>query len=354
VKTRRFIGMLGGSALVISLAVLGGGSAFAANHPSSQTSAQARAQWQGEISNLPTPGRGCYHASYPAVQWHAVACLVAPNIALAPRVASHGGPNVIGDGKDYAAKVSGLISKATGTFKDVSSGITEKGQINDTGPQIKNAFTLQLNSQFFADPPECSGSADPADCLGWQQFVYAFHYSGDTNEVFMQYWMLYYDNACPSGWMTVPEGEYTFCYTNSPATSFGALPASALGKVKLVAQAASGGNDSVSLSTTGAASVASNSDSKLDLSGYWDATEWGVVGDAGGGQANFSAKATLEAVTTLKATGTLSCEKNAGTTAETNNLKFTHTPAITSASSPTMASKQTDGTTSSPSCAVKA
>jgi hypothetical protein len=353
VKMRRFILMLG--SVIISVAIVGSGSAFAANHPSSQAGAQTKAQWQKEIANLPTPGRGCYHASYPALQWHAVRCLVAPDVPLAPRVQTRGGPDAIGNGADYLAQVSGTISKATGTFADVSSGITEKGQINAEGAQKKNAFTLQLNTQFFVDPPACSGAADPSECEGWQQFVYAYHYSGSTNEVFMQYWMLFYDNACPTGWMTDSTSEGIFCYANSPATVYGALPASALSSATLVGQATSGGNDTASLSSTSGASSTSNSDSKLDLASWWDGTEWGVFGDAGGGQANFGAGTTLEAVTALHATSSSAptCVANGGTTGETNNLDLTKTPALGTESSPTMASLQTNGTVKKAKCAVK-
>ena len=347
-KMRRFIWMLG--SVVISMAVVTSGSAFAATHASSQT----KAQWQKAIANLPTPGRGCYHASYPALQWHATKCLVAPDVPLAPRVLTRGGPDVIGDGADYLAQVTGKISKATGTFADVSSGITEKGQINAEGAQKKNAFTLQLNTQFSADTPACSGAAVPSKCESWQQFVYAYHYSGSTNEVFMQYWLLFYDTTCPAGWMTDDDGEYVFCYANSPATAYGSFPASALSSATLVGQATSGGNDTASLSSSSGASSTSNSDSKLDLASWWDGTEWGVFGDAGGGEANFGAGSTLEAVTTLQATSSSAptCVTNGGTTGETNNLDLTKTPALGSESSPTMASKQTNGTAKKAKCAV--
>jgi hypothetical protein len=222
------------------------------------------------------------------------------------------------------------------------------------GAQKPNAFTLQLNTQFFKDPPECSGAAVPSKCEGWQQFVYAYHYSGTKNEVFMQYWLIYYDATCPAGWMTDDVGSDVFCYANSPATVYGALPASALGSAKLVGQATSGGNDTVSLSGTSGATSVSNSDSKLDLASWWDGTEWGVVGDAGGGQANFGADSTLEAVTTLHATSSSAptCVANGGTTAETNNLDLTKTPALGAESSPTMGSKQTNGTAKKATCAV--
>lgn len=336
--------------VVIALAIVGSGSAFAAN----VQSPLAQAQWQGAIANLPTPGHGCFHASYPALQWQATSCLVAPDVPLAPRLPTRGGPVVIGNGADYTAQVTGTLSKATGTFADVKSGITEKGQIDDTGRQVKNAFTLQLNSQFFADPSACSKAAVPADCYGWQQFVYAFHYSGDTNEVFMQYWLLYYDTTCPNDWDTYSTDGYIFCYANSPATAFGSLPANALGDTTFVGQATSGGNDTVSLTSTSGASSVSNSDSKLDLSKYWNTTEWGVFGDAGGGQANFGKRATLEPITTLKGTSSSAptCVAGSGTTGETNNLNFTQTKALTSESLPTMATTQTDGKVKTPSCQV--
>jgi hypothetical protein len=231
----------------------------------------------------------------------------------------------------------------------VSSNLSETGQINDTGPQVTNAFTLQLNSEFFSTPV-CSGSAKPSKCLGWQQFVYAYHYSGNTNEVFMQYWLLHWNTTCPAGW-----GSYGHdCYTNSPASSYGSLPAKDLGDITFVGRASSGGNDEVTLSnTSGQASSASNSDSELDLSAVWDTTEWGVFGDAGGGEANFGADSTLEAQTTFQATSSSAptCVDE-GFTGETNNLDLTKTKALGTESSPTMASKQTNGTAKPASCAV--
>ena len=348
VKTWRLTCVIG-SVLVVA-ATIGSGSAFAANHPASQT----KAQWQAEIGTVRTPGGGCYHASYPSLQWHATRCLVAPDIPFAPRIASRPGGQVIGNGSDYSAQVSGTISRATGTFSGVTSKTTEKGQINASGSQVKNAFSLQLNSEFFSTPV-CSGSPTPSKCEGWQQFVYAFHASGSTNLVFMQYWLLYWDTTCPSGWFTFNDAPYTFCYKNSPATAYGSLPANGLGKIKFVGQATSGGNDQVTLSSTsGGASTASNPDTVLDLASVWNTTEWGIFGDAGGGQANFGAKTTIEAVTAFKATSS-SAPKcvSEGFTGETNNLKLTHTPAISTASSPTMASEQTNAAAKSPSCAVK-
>ena len=347
-KVRRFGYMLG--SVVIALTIVGSGTAFAANHPSTQT----KAQWHEEIANLRTPGSGCYHASYPSLQWHSTACLVVPDVPLAPRLPSRGGPLAIGNGSDYSAQVSGTISQATGTFDNVSSSLTEKGQIGGVGAQVKNAFTLQLNSEFFSTPV-CSKSGTPSKCLGWQQFVYAYHYTGTTNLVFMQYWLLYWDTTCPSGWMTYNAGGGDiFCYANSAGTSYGSLPAKDLGDISFVAKAASGGDDPVTLSSSsGGASSASGLDSKLHLAAVWNTTEWGAFGDAGGAEANFGADSTIEAQTAFQATSSSAptCVVE-GFTGETNNLNLTKTKALGSEPSPTMGSKQTNGTTKPKSCAV--
>ena len=106
---------------------------------------------------------------------------------------------------------------------------------------------------------------------------------------------------------------------------------------------------------SGHATSVTNSDSEVDLAAFWNTTEWGVYGDGGGGEAIFGTNTTLEAQTALTATssGAPTCVKE-GFTGETSNLSLAHTPALGSEPSPTMASEQTNGTTGTASCAVKA
>jgi hypothetical protein len=320
--------------LALAAASVSAGSASAATRPTFRT----KAQWQSAIARVPERGTGCYHASYPALQWHAATCVVAPKWPLAPArpsgSATHPGPATVGNGHDYSARVSGLVSQATGTFRNVSPKITEKGKVNNQGSKIANAFTLQPNTQFFSTP-KCSGSSDPANCRGWQQFVYAL--GGHNGFVFMQYWLINYEATCPSGWATYM-GD---CYTNSPSSLLagGSLTARDLATVKFSGSAASGGNN----------------DSKLHLAAAWNTTEWGVFGDAGGGEAYFGTNTMLEAQTALTATSHAAptCVKT-GFTGETNNLKLAHTPALGSEPSPTMASTQTNGTGGTASCAAAA
>jgi hypothetical protein len=238
-------------------------------------------------------------------------------------------------------------------FKDVSSDITEKGQVDATGSKIANAFSLQLNTEFFSGSPACSGSSDPSNCLAWQQFVYAYDgCTGGASCIFMQYWLIDYDATCPSGWFTYSED----CYTNSNAATVSTVTAGDLASVSFYGKAAQGGNDGVSLSIgSGTATLVTGPDSMVDLAPYWNTTEWGVFGDAGGGEAYFGTDNTLEAQTHLKESSSAAptCVKE-GFTGETNNLKLASTPALGNESMPTMASRQTDGSAGTASCAVKA
>jgi hypothetical protein len=113
----------------------------------------------------------------------------------------------------------------------VSKNITEKGKVNNTGSKVANAFSLQLNTQFMASNPACSGSSDPTNCLAWQQFVYS--YSNDTGYIFMQYWLINYDATCPTGWFTYSSD----CYTNSPASTLTPLTAKKLATLKFTGSA---------------------------------------------------------------------------------------------------------------------
>jgi hypothetical protein len=287
------------------------------------------------------------------LQWHAVKCVTAPKIPLVPvpqsSSAKSGGPEAVGDGVDYSAVVSGLITRGVGTFTNVSSGITEKGLPGGSGSQVANAFSLQLNSQFFSGSPACARSGNPSACQAWQQFVYTYE-SRTSGEVFMQYWLINFDARCPSGWFTFSSD----CYTNSNAATVSTVTAAQLATVNLTGSAASGGLDSVSLAVgSGHATSVTNSDSKIDLAAFWNTAEWGVYGDGGGSEANFGASTTLEAQTALTATSNAAptCVKE-GFTGETNNLKLTTTPALGSEPSPTMATKQTNGTSGTASCAV--
>jgi hypothetical protein len=346
-RIKRSLGVL--AATVIAAASVGAGTASAATGSVAQT----KGEWQAAMAHVAQPGAGCFSASYPALTWHAVKCVAAPRIPLVPRgaVASHAGPATVGDGTDYSAVVTGKISKAVGTFTNVTKGITVKGEAGGSGGEVANAVSLQLNSEFFTGSPACAGASDPSSCQAWQQFVYTYQ-NKTIGYIFMQYWLIGYNATCPSGWFTYS----TDCYTNSASKQVPTLTAAQLGTLKLGATAKTGGNDAVSLTVgTGTASSVTGKDTKVDLAKFWNTTEWGVYGDGGGSAATFSANASLEAQTALTATssGAPKCVKE-GFTGETNNLSLAATPALGSEPSPTIGSKQTDGTTGTASCKTAA
>jgi len=49
-----------------------------------QPTAISMARLQAEIARVRVPGTGCYQASYPALQWHAVKCVTAPGVPALP------------------------------------------------------------------------------------------------------------------------------------------------------------------------------------------------------------------------------------------------------------------------------
>ncbi len=340
--------VMAGAMVVAGTSIVASESAFGANGPNGPSAAT----WQEAIANLPLPGEGCFTASYPALAWQATRCKVAPEVPMEP-AGNLSAPNTplavkpVGNGNDYSAVVTGPITKATGSFADVSPGITEKGQYDDSGPNLANTFSLQLNTQFFSGSPACSGSSNPAKCLAWQQFVYDTH----SNTVFMQYWLIGYSAKCPSHWFTYESD----CYTNSPASSFagGNLTAAELATAKLSGFANLSSTDEVELSNGSQASSVDNSDSVLDLAKSWNTTEFDVFGDAGGGQAKFGKKTTFEAQTALSSSSLAApeCVKE-GFTGETNNLKLTGTPVLGTVATPTMGSEQTNRTPMHASCAT--
>lgn len=287
---------------------------------------QARKAWREEIRNtVPQNPGACYHASYPSTVWKEVKCIVAPNRPFAQwlpsaskteslNAAASGQAQTVGNSVDYVAKVPGLMYLAVGQFPSLS-GVT-----SETGYYGANDYSLQLNSNFFANSPACSGHSG---CLAWQQYVY----SSGEQALFIQYWLLNY-GACPSGWNSY-SGD---CWKNSSAVQIPTIPVSELINVSLWGGAASA-NDSILL-TTGAyypiAGVDSYSfstpNSVLGLAAGWNESEFNIFGDGGSTAATFNSGSSVGVRIQLLEQGSTqtapTCVANAGTTGETNNLNL--------------------------------
>ena len=187
--------------------------------------------WRNSMKTTPTPGIGCFSASYPSAVWQQVTCTTAPNVPYPPADGTQ--PQTVGGGgNDFVAvATSGLLSSAEGSFPSVS------------GLASANSYSLQLNVQPFNDPPACSGAANPSQCQGWQQFLY----SQTAAQVYMQYWLLNYGNACPGGWNTYKSVD---CWKNSSAIGGVVEPVANLPYVTL-SGSATGGTDEADACRTG-------------------------------------------------------------------------------------------------------
>ncbi|MGH9424394.1 MAG: hypothetical protein ACRD3J_30765, partial [Thermoanaerobaculia bacterium] len=257
--------------------------------------------WRKSMARVPLPKKGCFKVSYPATEWLEVACTRAPNRFYPP-----GSPQSVGSGIDFEAEVAGLMSSATGSFDSVN--VTSE---NDNGNP--DTYSLQLNSSFFTSPA-CAGASNPANCKGWQQFVY----SSALGSAFIEYWLIAYAAPCPAGWTTAGVS----CWKNSPnAIPAGSWPITDLQQLSLTGSATAGGTDTIMMSFPGNTLSAMSQDDVLSLANGWNKAEFGIFGDGGGSDATFNAGATM-AVRTSVTDGT----SNAPTcllesfTSETNNL----------------------------------
>ena len=259
-----------------------------------------------------------------------------------------------GGSNDFAAKPTGTISSADGSFASLSAGLTESGLVNNTGSPVTDAYTLQLNTNFFTSTA-CAGSPN-ANCKGWEQFVY--ENNATAHRAFIQYWLIQYNTTCPGGWiqfMFPPPSTDIYCFRNSPgAVSISAgQPVSNFGNMTLTG-AVSASSDGVAMTVGGTAFTTAGSNAVNAAAGWTDA-EFNVFGDAGGGQANFGTNSTIAVKTTVH-NGT----KNAPTcsmesfTGETNNLTLVGTSPIPTQASPAVQFNQSNIPGSVASCATAA
>jgi hypothetical protein len=269
-----------------------------------QDAAALEAAWRTTIAQTPLPSAGCFQADYPDAVWTPVACVEAPQIPYVPRSGSARGETV-GNGHDYAAAVTGLLSSATGSFPK------EKGVTSETDGGA-NVYSIQLNSNFMTTAI-CNGHNG---CLSWQQFVY----SSSSRAAFMQYWLINWNATCPNGWFTFSND----CYTNSSAVGVPQFAITKLKTMTLTGSATLNGTDVLTFMQATHAYSTSGPDSMVDLATGWNQSEFNVIGDGGGSQANFNAgsKLTVKIAVNNGTSSTPTCLANAGTTGETNNLNL--------------------------------
>jgi hypothetical protein len=283
--------------------------AAAAPAPADDRSAavsRAHEAWRSAIMAVPVPEEGCFRAVFPDAAWVKARCKVAPARPYIPRSASRS--LTVGDGDDYAAVTATLTKSALGSFPVVKGVTSEKGY--DGAP---NTYSLQLNSGFMTTAG-CSGAADPANCLTWEQFVYSSSYTS----AFMQYWLINYGNKCPKSWARYQED----CYKNSAAADVPQIPIKSLHGLKIEATAVAGHLDTLVMTTPTEAYTTTGKDSVVDLGTAWNSAEFNIFGDGGGSQAKFNKGSSITVEIGLRdgSKTAPTCQADDGTTGETNNL----------------------------------
>jgi hypothetical protein len=267
--------------------------------------------WRAAIAHAPTPGKGCYTAAYPLTTWIKVACVAAPNRPYIPR-SGVGSSLTVGNGNDYAAVTSTLTSNAIGSFPKV------KHLTSETDHGKANVYSLQLNSNFMSSDQACANAFIPGQCLGWLQFVY----SGKV--ALMQYWLIHYSGStvrCPAGWRHASGND---CWRNSSAVAVPKEPVTDLPQMNLSGNAVNGGLDTLVYTDGPNAYSTTGQDSVMYLSEGWTGSEFNIIGNGGGSQADFNAGTalTVEIDLTDGTTDIPTCQANDGTTGETNNLNL--------------------------------
>jgi len=291
----------------------------------SSAEAKRREEWRKSMSQVPLPKKGCFESAYPNKGWKEVTCKKPPEIPMPPRRGSR--PEVVGNANDVSAQApSGFIATATGSFDSVTGVTSVTSPIGNSGSSVANAYTLQLNTDFFTSTA-CAGSPNPG-CRGWEQFV--FFNDGTSGDVFIQYWLLRYNANCPAGggWnqFSFTGGTDIYCWRNSP-TGVGTpnQPITGLQHMHLTGAVTATG-DSITFAS-GSNTYATTGSNSVHAASGWRIAEFNVFGaggnSSGGGEASFNSGSTVVPRTMINYGGNAPplCSAQ-GFTGETNNLNF--------------------------------
>jgi hypothetical protein len=281
--------------------------------PAAKAQAAEREAWRKSMVRTPLPKNGCFKASFPNKAWQEVRCL--PPSPYPNRPKQRGGlkpgPNTVGAGNgDWSAVSAGTISSAEGSFNSVDVTV---------GPDT-NVFMLQLNTQFFNNPPACN---NVAGCQGWQQFLYSPTQCPGGPCVFMEYWLIGI-GTCPPATATQPwQASDGGCFYNTFGSPVTIPTVAQLTGVILSATASAGGQDTAVFGPIGGTLNAVGQDSVLSLANFWNTAEFNVFGDCCGKQTAFNNPTTLVLKTTINdgTTNAPTCV-NQSFTGETNNLNL--------------------------------
>ena len=304
------------------------------------TSAQLRAYNQlilnAQRSRPPISGSGvhCYSGHYPNPTLTEVPCLPpSPIKNMVRKVAPSPTPTgqQVGNGTDYFAEITGgTTASVIGSFPTVDVK-TETGSYGGTARP--NTYSIQINPNTYQSTNFC---LTKNGCTSASiQFVYTTTECQGMPCVEIEYWLFNQTKAtCPTNWSFNPgtDGSVPGCFGNFD-TSASAISWADLPTAEFSAFATSDFDTFSVIDAEGAVGLVATPSEGLS-SGGWTTTEFNLVGDGDGTNAQFSngtstlglnlaVDYTANANTTTPAS--LSCSSSASgglSTQETNNLSL--------------------------------
>ncbi|WP_132123046.1 hypothetical protein [Actinocrispum wychmicini] len=218
------------------------------------------------------------------------------------------------------------ITQATGSFdtNDTTGTVSVKSPVPGKGV-VANAYTLQLNTDFFATPLCPVGS----DNCGWQQFVFAN--DGTSGKVYVEYWLRAYSAdpqaKCPDSrypdlhWDGTTINGLLYCVMKGKAKAVPNMPFTrpAMSNYKLIGDIES----NIAIFMNGTQSYAASTPDVLGATPVWTQAEFNVFGYGEGSTAEFNLGADFRVRTDIVNGGTAEpkCTET-GFSAESNNLNF--------------------------------
>jgi len=262
------------------------------------------------MNSTPTPGIGCFSASYPNIVWIPERCSPPPK-----------GAETVGNGNDDSANnvLQGIATNVHGSFPSLT------GYSSECDPSWGcDYYSLQLNTNEFPQSvygPCGSGQLWPN---GWEQFVLKQQGNVLGSVLFIEYWLIQYHmfcGNCPPNWSQDPLNANN-CFLNSAAaTDTNYRDPAHLTNYMLTGNITSTMHSAVFCDSGVTPSCyADTVGAVLPLYNNWSDTEFGIFGFQGNSQANFNSGVTLGVKVDNNA-GSVSCGTLA-LTGETNNLNL--------------------------------
>jgi len=301
-----------------------------------------RVEWRKRILAIPRPTVGCFTAKYPSEKWEVTPCGTSrhlfhpplPNLPPAPSSAPVPfDPFVVGNEHDLIATAfGGPITSVEGFFPQLAQVQTVRSELirNGKTSDAAGAYALQINAAVFSSPTACAQAKDPSVCHGWLQFLFMNDDKGSFAS--MEVWLKNFGPTCP-GQGNIPQlpgmppgltwnglgGDCSF-FDETPLLP--SQPITALGQLRLRAEALTGGQDSVTITLSdGSISGVAISDDLLKLASVWTQVEFNVLGYVGGERAWFNdGAAAVVQIDVENGTANAPTISIGGSTGETNNL----------------------------------